>query len=91
MVRNYMEFLVDMYFESVINGNEAFKDICKCEKCEEDVKARALNQLKPYYVTSKKGEVFAEYANLQTQYKADVFGALTKSISWISEHRTCGN
>ncbi len=91
MVKNYMEHLVELYFDEVLAVADKTHDVCGCDKCREDITARALNQLRPFYVTSKRGEVFAEYANLQVQYKADVYGALTRSIAFVNSHRTCGN
>ncbi len=89
MIKNYMEDLVNLYFADVVESSERFKDACRCEKCADDIRARALNELRPYYVTSKRGEIFAEYANLQSQYKADVFGALARAITFVSQHRNC--
>lgn len=89
MVKNYMEYLVDLYFTDVFTGNRSFDTVCRCEKCSDDIRAMALNNLKPYYVTSKKGEIFAEYANLQTQYKADVYGSLTRAIEFVSKNKKC--
>ncbi len=89
MIRNYMEHLVNFYFADVLESSGKFDNVCRCEKCADDIRARALNELRPYYVTSKRGEIFAEYANLQSQYKADVFGALARAITFVSERRNC--
>ena len=49
--------------------------------------AKALNNLKPYYITTKKGEVFAEYSSLETQHHAEVITEVIKAIEFISKNK----
>lgn len=54
IIKNYMEEIV---FNSI---DEVLKDInmCKCETCISDIAAKALNDLPPQYVATKKGGLF---------------------------------
>lgn len=83
MVKNYMEIMVDNLLPTVI---DKYIDICTCEKCIEDIKAIALNNLKPTYVVSEEGNVFVKTNELNIQFKADVLGALTKAIEIVSKN-----
>ncbi|HCF51547.1 MAG TPA: competence protein ComFB [Syntrophomonas sp.] len=58
--------------------------ICTCPKCQADIAALALNNLKPRYVTSAKGEALARADSLdQTTYIA-VLVALAKAIEQVA-------
>jgi len=45
MVKNYMEIVVDNILKKILPD---YSNLCKCEKCCDDIKAIALNNLKPY-------------------------------------------
>lgn len=85
MVVNYMEEIVKNYLTNILKTDKAYADICKCEHCIDDIMAKALNNLKPYYITTKKGEVFAEYSSLETQHHAEVISAVIKAIEFVSK------
>lgn len=58
---------------------------CTCDICKANVMAKALNELKPLYVTSEKGEILS-MANLsKTQSKVDVYLAVKKAIALVEE------
>lgn len=58
---------------------------CKCEQCKKDIYALALNNLKPYYVTTEKGRVMAKLANYENQIETDIIIEVTKAISKVRE------
>ncbi len=86
MIINYMEEIVKNCLNSILKSDPAYADICRCEHCIEDIMAKALNNLKPYYITTKKGEVFAEYSSLVTQQQAEVIAEVIKAIEFISKN-----
>jgi len=81
-----MEEIVRDYLKSILKTEPSYVDICKCEQCIDDILAKALNNLKPYYITTKKGEIFAEYSSLETQHQAEVISEVIKAIEFISKH-----
>lgn len=85
MITNYMEEIVKNYLHKILNTDPLYKDICKCQLCIDDIMAKALNNLKPYYITTKKGEVFAEYSSLETQHQAEVISEVIKAIDFVSK------
>lgn len=85
MVINYMEQIVKEYIDNALENEKSYKDICKCAQCIDDIMAKALNNLKPYYITTKKGEVFAEYSSLETQHHAEVISEVIKAIDFVSK------
>lgn len=76
-LENYMEVAVDHIMPQLL---KAFPDFCHCEHCLLDVKAIALNQLKPHYIVSEKGEMYSKLDEMQVQYEADVMKALVEAI-----------
>lgn len=83
MIKNYMEIMVENFLPTVL---DKYSDICKCEKCIDDIKAITLNNLKPLYVVTEEGNIFARINELSIQFKADVLGALTKAIEIVSKN-----
>jgi competence protein ComFB len=80
-----MEEIVRDYLKNILKTDPMYTDICKCEHCLDDIMAKALNNLKPYYITTKKGEIFAEYSSLETQHHAEVILEVVKAIEFVSK------
>jgi competence protein ComFB len=83
MVSNYME---DIVREILPNILDKYKNICKCEKCMEDISAISLNNLKPLYFVTEKGAIYSKLKKLQVQFSADVINELTKAIEIVSKN-----
>ena len=77
MIKNYMEDVVDEIMPTFIS---TFSDVCTCEKCLEDMKAIALNHLKPQYVVTEKGLLYTKIHEMEPQFKTDVINELTKAM-----------
>lgn len=80
-LRNYMENAVDHVMPNLLN---AFPNICKCEMCLMDIKAIALNNLKPRYVVTDKGEMWSKVDEMYIQYETDVMKALIDAINIVN-------
>jgi competence protein ComFB len=76
-LENYMEIEVEHILPQLLR---AFPDFCKCELCLLDVKALALNSLKPHYIVSAKGELYSQLEEMKIQSEADVMKALVEAI-----------
>ncbi len=87
MVLNYMEVCVKDYLDKTLNSDQNYANICTCPQCLDDIMAKSLNSLKPYYITSKKGEVFAEYSSLEKQHNAEVITAVIYALEFVSNHK----
>lgn len=62
------------------------KNACTCSNCIEDIKAKALNELKPMYIVTEKGVMYAKLNELKTQFRADVIGEIVKAIQVVSNN-----
>lgn len=83
MVVNYMESLVDRLLPTFIEENEHILD---CQKCQDDVKAIALNNLKPVYVVTDKGSLYAKTKEFNPQFQVDVQQEIIKAIDKVVKH-----
>lgn len=82
MVKNYMETFV----EEIINEarrNDPNYFACTCDECMDSIKAMVLNEIKPFYVTSIKGEVFAQFEVKNVQIKTDVSVKVSKAANLL--------
>jgi competence protein ComFB len=77
-----MEIAVEHLLPNFLN---AFPDICKCDKCLLDIKAIALNHLKPHYIVSQKGELYSKVTEMGIQFETDVYKALIDAIDIVSK------
>lgn len=83
LLKNYMELAVDHVLPNLL---KAFDNICTCEKCILDIKAIALNKLKPHYVATRKGELYTKVDEMEGQFEADVMKALIDAIQIVSKN-----
>lgn len=82
-VRNVMEIIVGESIDRVMDG---VPNICRCEKCKDDIAAYALNHLKPKYATTQKGEIISKAMTLEPQQYLDVITALTQGIAQVGRN-----
>lgn len=75
--------------ESIVNEklNAQLKDenCCKCDRCMEDMRAMALNQLPAKYVSTHNGELFSKLNSLMRQNSIDINVAVSYAIKIVSE------
>lgn len=87
MVINYVELYVKKFLDNILATDPNYANICKCEHCIDDIMAKALNNIKPFYITSKTGEVYAEYSSLEMQNNAEVIKEVVQAIDYVSSHK----
>jgi competence protein ComFB len=75
-----MESFLDDLMPSVLNE---YNDICKCEKCIQDIKAMTLNRLKPMYVSTEQGHVYTKVNLLLPQFKTDIVREIVAAIEVV--------
>ena len=83
MIKNYMEDAVDRVYTAMLPN---MKDICTCEICESDIKALALNNLKPKYVATHRGEVYSKISQLHIQSETDIILEITAANEVVRKH-----
>ncbi len=61
------------------------ENCCKCEKCQDDMKAIALNKLPAKYVSSHNGELFSKLDSHIRQNSVDINIAIAAAINAVAE------
>lgn len=83
MIKNLMEEEVFMAIEKIL---KTMDDVCKCEKCKNDMAAIALNSLKPNYVVTEKGYLYNKANNMSFQFSTDVTTDVIKAIDIVKNN-----
>ncbi|WP_300381279.1 late competence development ComFB family protein [Clostridium sp.] len=83
MLKNYIEVIVDNLLATILNE---YDNICKCQRCINDIKAITLNNVKPCYVATEKGYTYAKINELEPQFKTTIISEITKSIDIVSNN-----
>ncbi|MEG0773032.1 late competence development ComFB family protein [Clostridium sp.] len=83
MVKNYMEIAVEHLLPKLLQD---YKHVCNCEKCLDDIRAIALNHLKPLYVVTEQGNLYAKVNEMEIQFSADVLKELINAIDKVSKN-----
>ena len=80
-VINVMEQMVDEKLEELL----AKSDCCKCKQCVDDMRAIALNHLKPKYVSTDAGVLYTRVAaSMEKQSNMDINVAVYNAIDIVS-------
>jgi len=78
-----MEDMVDLVLPRVLLEDK-YKNQCTCEQCINDIKAIALNDLKPRYVATETGSVLSKANTFTVQSDTDVTKALVEAIEKVN-------
>lgn len=85
MVKNYMEQLMENELDKMLSDDH-YEFVCRCDSCLDSIRAITLNAIKPFYVTSKTGEVFGTYRNMEVQNKCDLITELIKAKELVAKN-----
>ena len=61
-------------------------DACECETCYMNACALALNALKPKYVTTMKGAMHSEIAEMELANTVNIMVAVTNAVNQVKEN-----
>lgn len=60
-------------------------DMCRCEKCYKDACALVLNQLKPHYVTTKKGTMLSQMPKVTIKNYSELTIIVAKTLQVVKQ------
>jgi len=78
-LRNYTEEAVKAYMDKWFP--EA--DVCQCDTCRLDVMAIMMNNLKPKYVVTDTGALYAQLDDFDPQIKIDFMTIMSKACEMV--------
>ncbi|MGM0379371.1 MAG: late competence development ComFB family protein [Bacillota bacterium] len=82
-IHNFMEVAVEKLLPRVL---KSYPGVCTCDKCMTDIKAIALNNLKPKYVSTEKGELYSKVDGMSNQFEVDIEKEIVKAIEIVKEN-----
>jgi len=80
-LRNYTEEAVRMYMDRWYKET----DVCQCETCRLDVLAIMLNNLKPKYVVTDTGALYAQLDEFDPQNKIDFMTMMSQACEIVKK------
>ena len=80
-LRNYTEEAVKMYMDRWFEQ----ADVCHCDVCRMDVMAIMLNNLKPKYVVTDTGALYAQLDDFDPQYKIDFMTIMSQAAQIVKK------
>ena len=80
-LRNYTEEAVKLYMDRWFKES----DICQCESCYLDVMAIMLNNIKPKYVVTDKGAMYAQLNEFDPQNRIDFMTEMTQAVGIVKK------
>lgn len=81
-LQNYTEIAVKNYIDQL----QQKTDMCRCEACILDIMAISLNKLKPCYIVTEKGALFAQLNEFAAQYKIDIMTAVAQAAKTVKDN-----
>lgn len=87
MIKNYAEVAVEEMLDGLIREQiKKSPGTCTCDRCREDMKALALNNIPPHYVVTEKGTIIKQVSFDLIGGKAQVASAILSSIKTVGEN-----
>jgi len=81
--RNYEEAVI----EELASLLKDLKDVCKCEKCRQDIVTYTLNRMLAKYVVTDLGNVYTKLNQLKAQSRADIIVKMMEAAKIVKETR----
>lgn len=79
---NVMETTVKNKLEEMLKN----ENCCKCDRCIEDMTAKALNKLPAKYVSTYNGALFSKLDSKIRQNSVDINFAVAEAIECVSKN-----
>lgn len=80
-IKNCMEDFVFEHLDDIISKDSK---ICKCSQCRTDIALLALNHLKPYYVSTDKGDTYTRLALYEKTSEVDILCAIASAMNIVA-------
>ncbi|MBR2215881.1 MAG: late competence development ComFB family protein [Selenomonadaceae bacterium] len=78
-----MEVVVENKLGEVLSQ---YPNCCTCDTCKQDIAVIALNHLKPRYVSTEKGQIFARIEETNISAEVEVLRQLVEAVKIVSAH-----
>ncbi|MCL2224327.1 MAG: late competence development ComFB family protein [Defluviitaleaceae bacterium] len=85
-----MSFVMENYMEEILREKmpgilDSMPEICRCERCDTDRLAYALNNITPKYIATPKGKLYTKLQTLEGQFDTDIVRAITDAAVRVDQ------
>ena len=80
--KNISEELLELYLDGCIRSSDA----CGCQRCRADIRALALNAMKPHYVVTDLGDAYVRLEGMSIQSQADTITTIMNAINMVKSN-----
>ena len=84
LLHNYSEDIIASTLGEILQHR---KTPCTCPSCMSKVMVHALNNLKPRYTTTSKGDVYARVDEVDTRHLATVYAAVYSALNKVEKEK----
>ncbi len=82
LIKNVMEDLVEKRMIPIIKQTGC----CDCLKCRSDIAAYVLNNIRPKYVVTEKGELYSKSVQFDTGFDTKLMILISEGVMKIKEN-----
>lgn len=82
MIKNVMEDIVEKRMEPILKQTHC----CDCVKCKSDIAAYVLNNIRPKYVVSEKGELFSKSVQFDPNFDTKLMILISEGVTKIKDN-----
>lgn len=82
MIKNVMEDIIEKRMEPIIKQTQC----CDCMKCRSDIAAYALNNVRPKYVVTQKGELYSKTVQFDSSFDTKLMILISEAVVKIKEN-----
>ncbi len=80
---NIMEEIVKNYIDDILAKND---EICKCNKCIDEIMAQALSNLPAKYITTDRGAMHTLMEQVRVEQSSEILKELMNGITYLQKH-----
>ena len=84
---NYAEYFVEIYMREIMKEN----NLDESDDYVRKVYVMVLNNIKPFYIVTKKGEMLTKLKSQEGQYKTNIFLEVTRAIDIMNVQKNKKN
>jgi competence protein ComFB len=81
-MKNYMETVVKEALKQVLAN---IPGVCRCDRCQMDMMALALNRLTPSYTVTHTGAIFTKLRMWDPDNQVKILAEVTKAVMQVAE------
>jgi len=80
---NIMEEIVKNHLDEILNNRP---NLCRCNKCIDEIMARVLSNLPAKYITTDSGAMYALIEQVKVEKSSEILKELILALEYLQKH-----